>query len=223
MAQSRVALFKTELDEILQNAEDENKEEIKKRLFPIYNNLVRIVEGKKVPLNPPPKLTEQTFNEKTVGDQFGTIMSAGHQIRDRMEEVRQNPSKFHKEQENMIKGAKDDMRNMQSFKTEYLEDNEMMQDIDPENVNKNFADEDEDEDQDEDEDVVMSDHKPNLVDVDPNNKNKKSHDHDHCNHNSDHKPNLVDVDSNDKNKKSSKQGHYNHDSKKKKSQCNQDE
>jgi len=208
MAQSRVALFKTELDEILQNAEDENKEEIKKRLFPIYNNLVRIVEGKKVPLNPPPKLTEQTFNEKTVGDQFGTIMSAGHQIRDKMEEVRQNPSKFHKEQENMIKGAKDDMRNMQSFKTEYLEDNEMMQDIDAEKINKSFAEEDEDED--EDEDVDMSDHKPNLVDVDPNNKNKnknkKSHDHDHCNHNSDHKPNLVDVDSNDKNKnkKSSK-------------------
>ncbi|ETO29343.1 uveal autoantigen with coiled-coil domains and ankyrin repeats isoform 2 [Reticulomyxa filosa] len=140
LAQAKVTEFYSELNlfmESLRNKDEIN--EIEKRLMPIRNNLVRIVRNENVPLNPGSKLNKKTFNEKTVGFGFGQILGAGHQIRDRMEEVSKNPNAFYNAQEKMKSNSKRQVNQLLSIKTQKLDKRSMMHDIDCNNLDEDTS------------------------------------------------------------------------------------
>ncbi|ETO35412.1 DBL containing protein, unknown function [Reticulomyxa filosa] len=144
LAQAKLTNFDLKLNSLIRNLEDEEEiEEIKKRVTPIRNNLIRIVKNESVALNPGPKLNEKKFNEDTVGN----ILDANHE-----------------KKKNNTKSA---VNKLLSTKTKYMDKSSMMFDIDPNCLDDtHFSPEEREEEDDDDNNDETEGVKNNSPDFD---------------------------------------------------------
>jgi hypothetical protein len=96
LATQLIARFKRDhLDTMLMSPEIEDeveRAELAKRLAPIIGTIARILAREKVGIVPPPKLTEITFTEETVGAGMSTFFAAGHAIKSKLKTTEKDPT-----------------------------------------------------------------------------------------------------------------------------------